>query len=146
MIKLLRITLWRKGTLRDIQKACHLSSGAEILAKRDEGVIFWKIFIQEPWKWWLFYIQCGGVLGSRYGLELGVGAVALGVPDRLFVEVAGQGRLQVNTGLVGEAQEHKEDIGHFVGQVVALSRLEALVAVAAHEDTGEFPCFFHQDA
>lgn len=73
------------------------------------------------------------------------GSVALG----LFSQVLMQGGGQVNTRLVGQADEHKEYVGHFISQVLGggggkLRRLERLLAVEAGHESGHLAYFFHE--
>ena len=72
--------------------------------------------------------------------------MALLVAARFFYQILLEGRTQINAGLVGQADEDKEDVGHFVGQIIrGIRRFETLVAIQPGHQTGHFTDFFHEN-
>ena len=54
------------------------------------------------------------------------------------------GRREVHARLVGQAHQHPQHVGHFVGEVLLFARLERLVAVFAGHHAGQLPHLFGQ--
>ena len=56
--------------------------------------------------------------------------MSFGIAFILFVEILDQSIVQINTGLIGQANQHKQDISHFIGQIPFVIRgFKALFAV-----------------
>ena len=67
------------------------------------------------------------------------------IPCCFFCKGGFDGFGEVHAGLVGKADEHPEDVRHFLGEVVALAGLEGLLAVFACHDAGKLADFLHED-
>ena len=61
--------------------------------------------------------------------------VAAGFLGQVFFKGSGQ----VNAGLIGQADENEQNVGHFVGQIDGfITFFEALVAILTSHDAGDF--------
>ena len=75
--------------------------------------------------------------------QLLIPQMPLPIPLCLFLHILGKSIGEVNASLVGQANQHPKDIGHFVAEVAVLVRfLEGLLAVCAGDDAGQFADFF----
>lgn len=63
---------------------------------------------------------------------------------RFFLDAAAESLGQVGSRLVGDAEQHPEDVGYLFVQIVLFTGLERLVAVLAGHDAGQFAHFFSQ--
>ena len=91
--------------------------------------------------------RCGGAQAvSRAASRCagGVVQVAFPVAGGLLGEVGLHGGREVHARLVGQADEHPQHVGHLVGEVRVLARLERLVAVAAGHHAGQLPHLFRE--
>ena len=66
------------------------------------------------------------------------------VSFRLLLDAAGEGLGEVGAGLVGDAEQHPEDVGYLFVQIVLFTAFERLVAVLAGHDAGQLAHFFGQ--
>jgi len=70
-----------------------------------------------------------------------------GVAEIFFGEVLFQCRGEVDTGLVGDAEEDPERVGEFIGQFFACVRwFKGLVSVEAAHQAGHLSHFFCEDS
>ena len=71
--------------------------------------------------------------------------VTVFVPLCFFLQIGLCRCCQVYSTLIGNASQHKQDIGQFVCEsVLLLAVLEALVAVHSGHQSRHFSCFFYQ--
>src|SRR5690606_15746657 len=90
---------------------------------------------------WAFEPGRGSVSG-----QLGIVLVPFGIAGGFLVQVPRHGRGEVDTGLVGQADEDEEDVGHLVTQIATFVRfLEALVTVGARHEACQFPDLLHEN-
>ena len=78
-------------------------------------------------------------------MELGIVEVSGGVALGFLVHAGAEGVGEIDAGLIGEADQDKENIGHFITEaLVEVAGLGALVAVGAGEEAGEFADLFNE--
>lgn len=87
-------------------------------------------------------------MGVRRGLRVGkfrVVAMPIGIADGFFGEVVLERLGEVDPGLIGQANQNEEDVGHFVCQIIGLiGFFKALLPVSSGNDSGKFTDFFHE--
>lgn len=76
--------------------------------------------------------------GCSRGCQFGVVEVACGVALGLLFKALLHGLGEVYTGLVGQADEYPQHVGHLFRRVVCLAFFERLVAILSGHHTGQF--------
>lgn len=71
--------------------------------------------------------------------------MSFGIASGFFLKVPGKGGGQIDPGLIRDTNQHKKDIGDFVGEIrPRFIWFETLIAAAPRELPGQFADFFHQ--